>query len=135
MHGVLDLIKMIAFLVEGQIMFLKHCKALLLFFSNDCDYILLPNSDEFIGFLGVLLPTQKETSIQTESRLNWYYSINVLLKKSIPKFQCLDYHSLTLIAMLQLVQFNCWQSKEKIVYCDKYANGLISVKKILLNIM
>ena len=69
-----------------------HCKALLLLFSNDCGYILLPNSDEFIGFLGILLPTQKETSIQTVSKLNWYYSIKISLNKSIPKFQCLDYH-------------------------------------------
>ena len=72
MHGVLCWIKMTGFLVEGQITFLKHCKALLLHSSNDCDYILLPNSDEFIGFLGVLLPTQKETNIQTGSKLNWY---------------------------------------------------------------
>ena len=79
MHGVLGLIKMIGFLVEGQITFLKHCKALLLFFSNDCDYILLPNSDEFTCFLGVLLPTQNETNIKTGSKLNWYYSIKILL--------------------------------------------------------
>ena len=59
MHRVLDLIKMIGFLIEAQITFLKYCKALLLYFSNDYDYILLPNNDEFIGFLGVLLPTQK----------------------------------------------------------------------------
>ena len=63
MHGVLGLIKMIGFLVEGQVTFLKHCKALLLFFSNDCDHILLPNCDEFTGFLDVLLRTQKETNI------------------------------------------------------------------------
>ena len=55
MHGVLGLIKIIGFL--------KHCKALLLFFSNDCDHILLPNCDEFTGFLDVLLRTQKETNI------------------------------------------------------------------------
>ena len=91
-RGVLDLIKMIGFLVEGQITFLKHCKTLLLFFSDDCDYILLPNSDEFIGFLGVLLPTQKEANIQTGSKINWHYSIKILLNKSIPIFQCLDYH-------------------------------------------
>ena len=83
---------MIGFLDFFQITFLKHCKALLLFFSNNYDYILLPNSDEFAGFLGVLLPTQKETNIQTESKLNWSYSIKILLNKLIPKFQCLDYH-------------------------------------------
>ena len=84
---------MMGFLVEGQISIVKDCKALLLVFSNDCDYILLPNSDELIGFFGVLLPTQKDTNIQTGSNLNWYYSIKILLNKSIPKFQCLDYSS------------------------------------------
>ena len=39
-----DLMKMIGFPLEGQITLLKYCKALL-FFLNDCDYILLLNSD------------------------------------------------------------------------------------------
>ena len=44
MHGILDLIKIIGFPLEGQIMLLKYCKALL-FFLSYCDYILLLNSD------------------------------------------------------------------------------------------
>ena len=86
MYGILDLIKMIGFLVEGQITFLKRCRALLLFFSNDCDYILLLNSDEFKWFLGVLLPGQKETNMQTGSKLNWHYSMKNLLHKLMSKF-------------------------------------------------